>query len=86
MIKISLAIALLACMAPALACVKEFEIEHVLAGGRFVKLSDGSVWEVEDGDEEIAILWTHGEKILACNNKLININEDRTVDAKQIRK
>jgi hypothetical protein len=55
------------------------------AYGKIVILEDGSVWEIDDGDTVDTATWTAGTEIVVCDDKLINTDDDETVDATKIR-
>ena len=60
-------------------------IESVLDDGQIIKLEDGSVWEVDDVDTVDSALWLPTTDVVACDDKLINTEDDETVSAKRIR-
>ncbi|MBK6008686.1 hypothetical protein JJB11_21505 [Ramlibacter ginsenosidimutans] len=60
-------------------------IESVLSDGSIVKLEDGSVWEVDGADSVDSALWLPVSEIVACDNKLINTDDNESVSAHRIR-
>ena len=69
----------------ALACEADLSIVTVSSDGTIVKLDDGSVWEVEAGDAPTSSIWLSGEEIVACDDKLINTDDDEEVSATRIK-
>ena len=69
----------------ALACESGHWVKSVQDDGKIVILEDGSVWEIDDGDTADTATWTSGTEIVVCDDKLINTDDDETVDAKKIR-
>jgi hypothetical protein len=53
--------------------------------GRYIKLEDGSLWEVDGADTVDSSLWLELDNITACNGKLINTDERESVDARRIK-
>jgi hypothetical protein len=66
-------------------CESGHWIKSVQADGKIVILEDGSVWEVDDVDMVDTALWLATEEIVVCDDKLINTDDDETVDAKRLR-
>lgn len=60
-------------------------IESVSSDGSIVKLEDGSVWEVDAGDAVDSALWLPVSDIVACDDKLINTDDNESVSATRIR-
>lgn len=69
----------------AFACEGGHSVRSVQGDGKIVILEDGSVWEVDDGDTADTATWTSGTEIVVCDDKLINTDDDETVDATKIR-
>lgn len=69
----------------ALACEGGHWIESVSSDGRVITLEDGSVWEVDPIDRIDSMLWLPVSDIVACDDKLINTNDDEAVDVVRIR-
>jgi hypothetical protein len=65
------------------ACESGLSITANLADGKIIKLDDGSVWKVFDTVD--SSLWSVGDDVLACDDRLVNIDEDEEVEATRIR-
>lgn len=71
---------------PALAdCEGGHWIDAVLGDGQLVKLEDGTLWQVSPGEEITSALWLPTTEIVACDDKLINVEDNEIVEAMQIR-
>lgn len=66
-------------------CEDSHWIESVSSDGTIVKLEDGSVWEVDAGDAVDSSLWLPVSDIVACDDKLINTDDNESVSARRIR-
>jgi hypothetical protein len=53
--------------------------------GVLVTLEDGSIWKVADVDESTVIVWLPTTEVIACDNKLINTDDNEIVDAVRVR-
>ncbi|MCX7545315.1 hypothetical protein [Marinicella gelatinilytica] len=53
--------------------------------GSIIILEDKSVWQVESVDTIDSKLWLRLDEIIVCDYKLINVDNDTTVEAKQIK-
>lgn len=60
-------------------------VESVSNDGQIVKLEDGSIWEVDAVDSIDSALWLPTTDIVACDDKLINTDDNETVSATRIR-
>jgi hypothetical protein len=60
-------------------------VEAVMSDGQYVKLEDGSLWEILSGDAITTALWLPTTEIVVCDGKLINTDDNETVDARRIR-
>ena len=60
-------------------------VESVSDDGTIVKLEDGSVWEVDAVDAIDSMLWLPTTDIIACNDKLINTDDNEKVGARRLR-
>lgn len=69
----------------AAACESGHWVKSVQADGKIVILEDGSVWEVDDAETVDTRLWLPTTEIVVCDDKLINTDDDETVDAMRIR-
>jgi hypothetical protein len=56
-----------------------------MADGKIIKLEDGSIWQVDDIDTIDSSLWLPVSDIVACDDKLINTDDNESVGARQIR-
>lgn len=66
-------------------CESGHWVDSVSNDGQIVKLEDGSIWEVDAVDAIDSSLWMPITDIVACNDKLINIEDNETVSATRIR-
>ena len=66
-------------------CESEHWVESVSDNGQIIKLEDGSIWEVDAGDAIDSALWLPTTDIVACDDKLINTDDNETVSAMRIR-
>jgi hypothetical protein len=66
-------------------CESGHWVESVSDNGEIVKLEDGTVWQVDAGDTVDSSLWLPTTDIVACDDKLINTDDDETVGATQLR-
>jgi hypothetical protein len=60
-------------------------VDSVSSDGTIVKLEDGSIWEVDLIDAIDSALWLPTTDIIACDDKLINTDENEKVSARRIR-
>jgi hypothetical protein len=67
------------------ACESGHWIEGVMSDGEFVKLEDGSLWKVVGGDEITSALWLPTTEIVVCNGKLLNTDDNESIEAERIR-
>ena len=66
-------------------CESGHWIQEVLSGGEIIILEDGSVWRVDGVDTIDSSLWLPISNIIACDDKLINTDDNESVDAIRIR-
>lgn len=66
-------------------CESGHWVESVFNDGQIVKLEDGSIWEVNPVDSIDSMLWLPTTDIIACDDKLINTDDNETVSAQRIR-
>ena len=66
-------------------CESGHWVDSVLNDGQIVKLEDGSIWEVDAVDAIDSSLWLPTTDIVACDDKLINTEDNETVSATRIR-
>jgi hypothetical protein len=67
------------------ACDDGHWIDAVLDDGRVIKLEDGSLWEVSVVDTITSSIWLPISDIVICGNKLINVDDNESVDARRLR-
>jgi len=60
-------------------------VDSISSDGTIVKLEDGSIWEVDAVDAIDSALWLPTTDIIACDDKLINTDDNETVSARRIR-
>lgn len=60
-------------------------IESVSNDGSIVKLEDGSIWEVDAADAVDAMLWLPVTEIIECGDRLINVDDNETVNVTQLK-
>jgi hypothetical protein len=60
-------------------------VNSVSSDGQIVVLEDGSIWEVDSLDRIDSSLWLPTEDIVACDDKLINVDSGDAVEARRIR-
>ena len=66
-------------------CKSGHWIASVNRDGEIIVLEDGSVWLVDLIDQIESMLWLPTSDIVACYDKLINIDDGETVSARRIR-
>lgn len=66
-------------------CESGHWITSVSGDGGIIVLEDGSVWLVDPFDQIDSMLWLPISDIIACYDKLINIDDGETVSARRIR-
>lgn len=70
---------------PSSGCEDGHWVESVSDDGTIVKLEDGSVWEVDSVDAIDSMLWLPITDIIACDDKLINTDDNEKVSARRLR-
>jgi hypothetical protein len=53
--------------------------------GKYIHLEDESIWEVAGGDTVDSALWLETDSITVCDGKLINTDENESVEATRIK-
>jgi hypothetical protein len=66
-------------------CESGHWVESVSDDGQIIKLEDGSVWEVDAVDAIDSALWLPTTDIVACDDKLIDTEDNETVSARHLR-
>jgi hypothetical protein len=59
-------------------------IEEVMGDGAIVKLEDGSLWQVDAADTVDSALWLPTTDIVVCDGKLINTEDNESVEAERV--
>lgn len=67
------------------ACETGLSVQANLGGGQIIKLDDGSVWKVDSVDAIDIRLWLVGDDIVACDDKLVHIDDGEEVQAARIK-
>jgi hypothetical protein len=78
-------LAMLAFHGVAHACEDGHWVQSVTGDGDIVVLEDGSVWQIQGGDQIDTALWLPTSSIVACPYKLINTDDGESADAMRIR-
>jgi hypothetical protein len=78
------AAALLLLASNASACSDGPWIQEVSTNGTIITLEDGSIWKVDPVDAYISSLWLPTTEITACDDKLINTDDDEVVSVTRI--
>jgi hypothetical protein len=81
--KLIIPVAVLMMSAMAQACETGHWVDEV--NDTLVTLEDGSIWKVADVDESTVIVWVPTTEVIVCDDKLINTDDNETVDAVRIR-
>jgi hypothetical protein len=66
-------------------CEADHWVQSVMSDGAYVKLEDGSIWQIDAIDQIDTILWLPTTDVVACPDKLINTEDNETVGAIRIR-
>jgi hypothetical protein len=69
---------------PSTRCEDGHWVEEVLGDGAIVKLENGTLWRVDSADTVDSALWLPTTSIVICNGKLINTEDNESVDAEEI--
>jgi len=59
-------------------------VESILDGGEMIKLEDNSLWQVDSADTADSSVWVTADSIVVCNRKLINTDDDSSVEARRL--
>ncbi len=62
-------------------CESGHWIDSVSSDGKVLKLEDGSVWLVDDVDTVISSLWLPTTEVIICSSKIINTDDNESVEA-----
>lgn len=60
-------------------------VDSVSNSGEIVKLEDGSIWQVDLVDRIDTMLWLPITDIIVCDDRLINADDNETVQARRLR-
>ncbi len=60
-------------------------VKSVSSDATIVILEDGSVWEIDPADQVDTALWLPMTDIVACDDKLINTDDNEIVGATRIK-
>lgn len=66
-------------------CERGHWIEEVMDNGAVVELEDGSTWQVDAVDTVDSALWLPTTNIVVCDGKLINTEDNESLEAERIR-
>jgi hypothetical protein len=66
-------------------CESGHWVQSVSGNGEIVQLEDGSIWQVDAVDAIDTMLWLPTTEIVVCDGKLINTDDNESVDAIRIR-
>jgi len=66
-------------------CETDHWIDSVSSDGGIIKLEDGSIWQVSVIDRITSTLWLPISDIVACDDKLINTDDNESVEATRLR-
>lgn len=67
------------------ACEDGYFIKEKSDNGEIIILNDESVWRVAPYDTITSSLWLNISSIIACDDKLINTDDNEIVEAKRLR-
>jgi hypothetical protein len=70
---------------PSGGCSSGHWISSSIDDGKYIKLEDGSLWEVDGVDTVDSSLWLELDDITVCDGKLINTGENESVEARRIK-
>lgn len=60
-------------------------VKSVSSDGAIVILEDGSVWEIDPSDQADTALWLPTTNIVACDDKLIDTDDNEIAEATRIK-
>ncbi len=66
-------------------CESGHWVQSVSGNGEIVQLEDGSIWQVDAVDAIDTMLWLPTTEVVVCDGKLINTDDNESVDAIRIR-
>lgn len=65
-------------------CEEGHWIQSVSSNGEIIKLEDGSIWQVNSVDSVVSSIWLSSSSVLVCDYKLINTDDNETVEASRL--
>jgi hypothetical protein len=69
---------------PSGGCKSGHWVSDNIDDGRYIKLDDGSLWEVNGADTVDSSLWLDMDDITVCSRKLINTDDKTSIEARRI--
>ncbi len=69
---------------PTTSCSPGHWVISNLDGGKYIKLEDGSLWEIDDVDTVDSGLWLEADEITICSGKLINADDNTSAGARRV--
>jgi hypothetical protein len=85
LLRLALALGMSLGVSAAYACDSGHWVDSVAADGQIVILEDGSVWQIEAGDEINTALWLPTTDITVCAGRLINTDDEEVAGAYRVR-
>ncbi|NID06834.1 hypothetical protein HBF26_18250 [Luteibacter jiangsuensis] len=67
------------------ACDSGYWVQSVADDGGIIVLNDGTIWEVSSIDKIDSALWLPMTEVVVCDDKLINVDDNETVEATRIK-
>jgi len=66
-------------------CEDDHWVQSVSSDGAIIVLEDGSVWEISPNDRIDTALWLITTNIVACDDKLIDTDDNEIAEAERIK-
>lgn len=60
-------------------------VDSVSSDGGILRLGDGSIWEISVIDKITSMLWLPTSDVIVCDGKLINTDDNESVEARRLR-
>jgi hypothetical protein len=70
---------------PSGGCSSGHWISDNIGDGKYIKLEDGSLWQVDATDTINSALWLETDDIIVCNQKLVNTDDKESAEARRIK-
>jgi len=67
------------------ACETGLLVVANLGNGQIIKLDDGSVWKIDSVDAIDSQLWLVGDDVVACDDKLLHLDDGEEVQATRVK-